>query len=197
MTSSDGFHEDDWDIIPDSAPVKFNSMEHADIPSQCLLKMTANPNDKGVSGRSPGAVLFRHEKEQFDVTFAFVIAVAGDFFSTDPPAHTIGFAPKFDVPVGTDGKLDGSVQRFESAVKALKADKTNLFIGSKGLLGTRLFSTYGLREYLGEEVSGLELLLADQPTKADLELEDGDPKAVQNKGSHNVTQAYVTKTGEI
>ena len=195
--SADRDLDNEWFEIPDAAPVKFNSMEHADIPSQCLLKMTADPKDPGVSGRSSKSVLFHHERENFDITFAFTIACAGDFYSTKDPARTIGFAQNFD----EGEKGDGCVQRFDEAVQAMRRDDGDLINGQ--YIGP-LKRTYGLKEYLSEEVSGLESLLTDQPVDADKSVQWKDESGVtdqrtlaQNKGAHNVTQAYVNKTGEV
>ena len=87
------FELDDFHAIPSFAPVKFDSGEHADVPSDCSLKFSAGPNAiaySGKAGESDTPVLHtmdvvettkhKTEKKKIISTFAKCIAVASDFY---------------------------------------------------------------------------------------------------------------------
>ena len=102
--ASDPTMDDDdiWDIIPDSAPVKFDSAEHADIPSQCKLKLTMD-STKALNGNELKATLwpldFKSDKyrtgdeseKRIPLTLAKIIAFAGDFYTSEPFSHPIAY----------------------------------------------------------------------------------------------------------
>ncbi len=135
-------YDESWDLIPDDAPVKFDSAEHADIPSECYLKFTADPNETPLSGKAEqGRRLATTEKKmKKKLTFAEVIALAGDFYVNRPNndlTQVISYGKTFDE----------RRKRFDGAVDDISQDPDNAI----EMLTTK---------YLAPEVSGIENVLA-------------------------------------
>ena len=87
------FGLDDFDAIPSFTPVKFVSGEHADIPSECSLNFSAGPNAIAYSGKAEESATpvlhtidvvettkHKTEKKKIKSTLTKCIAVAGDFY---------------------------------------------------------------------------------------------------------------------
>ena len=132
----------DWDVIPDSAPVKFDSAEHADIPSECYLRFTADPNEKPLSGKAEGGrkLATTEKKMKKKLTFAEVIALGGDFYVNRPGGdltRVISYGKTFEE----------RRNRFNGAVDDISQDPDNAI----ELLTTK---------YLAPEVAGIESILA-------------------------------------
>ncbi|KAG8525647.1 uncharacterized protein KY384_000407 [Bacidia gigantensis] len=163
MADDDGF-----DIIPDTAPVKFDSAEHADIPAECQLRLTTD-RSLAVSCNSQAAILvsvpwtgygvITHainwaksnlgylSNSKVDLNFAKIIALAGDFYVNDDVTQPISY--------GAD--MAERKARFGAAVKNLVTD----------YYGTLPY----LDKYLSDEGYMIEKILGDLP----LEVPDLDP----------------------
>ena len=142
-----------WRFIPDNAPIKFDSAEHADIPSECYLKFTADPSEVPLSGKAEeGRKLATIEPPmKKTLTFAEVIALAGDFYVNKPEKDVICF-----------GKTFGErKRRFNGAVLDISQDPTNIIEALT-------------IDYLAPEVAGIDKVLGD------LDFEPTDPKARQS-----------------
>ncbi|KAL8733469.1 MAG: hypothetical protein Q9166_002095 [cf. Caloplaca sp. 2 TL-2023] len=172
-----GEEDEYWDIIPDSAPVKFDSAEHADIPAECNLRFSADADAKVLSGKSEEGTLFQHPKSKMNFTYAKTIALGGDFFTVYPVWRTICYG---ETPA--DRKM-----RFTEAVNNLKADGGYVF-AEDGTLTT------SLDNYLSSEVGGIEAILADTPAEKDITT---GPLKPEDKGTHLITQAYVNETNGV
>ena len=144
--------DDEWDLIPDDAPVKFDSAEHADIPSECYLKFTADPSEVPLSGKAAeGRKLATIDpKMKKTLTFAEVIALAGDFYVNKPETDVICYGKTFQE----------RKRRFDGAVLDISQDPTKII----GAL---------TKDYLAPEVAGIDKVLGD------LDFEATDPKAQQ------------------
>ena len=191
----DDFDVDDleWGFIPDQAPVKFNSAEHADIPSEC--RIPTGKGDERVSGKYDGFRLYTwpydektvpafqldgetkvsyldKDKKRIGITFSKALALAGDFFCNKPPTDTICF-----------GKgLEGQQRRFDGAIQDMMDDPTGI--------------APGMESYLSDEVAMIEKFLADMPKPGDEAfVKAGDPRNPANKGAQNIVQAYATGGG--
>ena len=132
-----GASEDVFDQILDNAAVKFDSAEHADIPSECYLYMSANPKDDPVSGKSDAPINALHYVDGVYLSFAKIIALAGDFYSNVPESEPISY--------GKD--IEERRKRFTTAVSSMKK-------------GSRLSE---MDKYLNTEVVGFEEIMTLGP----------------------------------
>ncbi|KAL8786295.1 MAG: hypothetical protein Q9213_002890 [Squamulea squamosa] len=162
------YDDDMWDLIPDTAPVKFDSAEHADIPAECQLRLTTD-RKLAVSCNSQAATLvsvpwtgygaITHavewakanlglgDKSKVDLNFAKIIALAGDFYVND----------EVDQPISYGKDIVERKARFGAAVKNLVTD----------YYGTLPY----LDKYLSDEGFMIEKILGDLP----LEVQETDP----------------------
>lgn len=194
--SGDNAWENEFSVIPIDAPVKFNSGEHADIPSECKLP-TGNGNER-VSGRYDGFRLHEYEFDKQTVattfgpkeisylddkgkriglTFSQILALAGDFFCNKPVTAVIARGRDFNA----------SKDRFNGAIEDMVKDKTGM--------------APGVQKYLSDEIGGIEIALADVPKPGDEKYEhwqkkkEADPRNPENMGPQNIVQNYVKETG--
>ena len=185
--------DDEWgQLLPNNAPIKFNSGEHADIPSECSIP-TGNKDEK-VSGKYDGFRLHEYhyppdgeklvgswnplnllsfhpgkelvsyrDKNNKDIglTFSQVLALAGDFFCGEPIQHCIARGKSFSIQKG----------RFSKAIENVTNDPGGV--------------APNMRQYLSDEITGIEAALADVP-----KLSDADPG---KKGPQNIVQNYVSE----
>lgn len=159
----------DWDLIPDSAPVKFDSAEHADIPAECYIPFSTN-RDNDLSGRSEEGTLKVQKKpgkNDVNITFAKAIAYVGEFFVNKPIPNIISYGDTF----GT------RKNRFTGSVEDLKGDPNNHL--RDGLLGKK---NPGLESYLSSEWTGIERFILASPTRKS--------EHAENIGSHNLAQMW-------
>ena len=167
--------DDGFNIIPDEAPVKFDSVEHADIPQECLLWFTED-GTKGVNGNAEEGTLL--QVKDVKLTFAKVIALAGDFYTNEPFNEAIYFPKEFSE----------RVKRVIRGVNSMREDK-------KGNLPW-------LNKYLSDEGTGIEKVLSDIPEK-EVEMVKDTPDSVargvkaEDRGSHRIVQQYVNKTSKL
>ena len=198
-----GFEEEgEWSLIPDSAPVKFDSGEHADIPSECYLKFALPPNAVEYSGKSeaPEAVLHNIKiTDETDptntnvaLTFGKVVALAGDFYVYDEKgtsilgniAGAIGLSENlvYDKPLCFANSFTERKRRVREGVKNLMNDKGDLMPDhwmrtTDSILYEKIVP--GLKKYLGNEMAMVERFIDESPKDA-----DGNP---EDKGVHNIS----------
>ena len=195
MPEGSDFDDLEWGFIPDQAPVKFNSAEHADIPSESRIptgngderfsgkyddfRLYTWPYDEKIvpafqlDGETKVSYLDKHGK-RIGITFSKALALAGDFFCNKPPTDTICF-----------GKgLEGQQRRFDGAIQDMIDDPTGI--------------APGMESYLSDEVAMIEKFVADMPRPGDEDfVKAGDPRNPENKGAQNIVQAYATGGGRL
>ena len=170
--------DSDWNEIPEDAPVKFDSAEHADIPSECYLKFTADPSEKPVSGKAKqGRKLASRKKMKKKLTFAEVIALGGDFYVNRPNndlTKVIAYGKSFDE----------RRRRFDGAIDDISLDPD----GAIELL---------TESYLAPEVSGIENILASLDFEPpDEDSTTGKPAQAQSTKPDTVSASKPAKPAE-
>ncbi|KAL8747271.1 MAG: hypothetical protein Q9190_000815 [Brigantiaea leucoxantha] len=178
---NDEWSEDDFLLIPDSAPVKFDSGEHADIPSECYIRFSSDPKKPALSGKAAteeAVLCYSRKRKEFPLTFANTIALAGDFYVFENPKGD------YTSPVSYGPTFKERVERMRSAVLNLKTDEGNIM--EQGSLNWAI-GVPGLDQYLQREMSMVEQHLADLPENA-----KDNP---ENKGVHNITHQWKNYSG--
>ena len=197
--------DSEFDLIPENAPVKFNSGEHADIPSEC--KIPTGTGDETVSGKYDGFRLHTYDqfkdnkqtvpdktslvtgtsevsyldnhKKPIGLTYSKVLALAGDFFCNKPPLQIICRGQDFAA----------QKKRFDGAIEDMRKDPTGI--------------APGLQTYLSDEITGIEAALADVPMPT---IDPKNPSKIKDasqseawtkldKGPQTIVQNYVNETG--
>ena len=208
--------EEDWALIPDAAPVKFDSGEHADIPSECSLKFKAAKDATAYSGKSeqPEAVLKTIDIKDIDgpktinLTFAKCIAVAGDFYVYEKEDSYV-YEKNPDGSLEKDGSKYGFpicyAKSFKEQVERVRGGVANM-TGNAGDLWPTKFKRFpdgffdivkgrnfaGLAAYLSGEMSMVERVLDDKAEN----LKADDPEA-EKKGVHNISVLWSTYDEKI
>ena len=184
--------DSEFDLIPENAPVKFNSGEHADIPSEC--KIPTGNGDETVSGKYDGFRLHTYDVDKKTVpdrtklggqtevsyldkngkriglTYSKVLALAGDFFCNKPPEYCISRGPNFAK----------QLERFNGAIQDMAKDPTGI--------------APAMQTYLSDEITGIEAALADVPMTAG---DDPVHWTKQDKGPQTIVQNYVKEKGNV
>ena len=174
---------EDWDLIPDSAPVKFDSAEHADIPSQCKLRLTPDGSNP-LNGNDLKATLWplnfkpvnyrtgNESEKRIPLTLAKVIAYAGDFYTSEP----------FSKPIAYGKTAEERQRRIRHGVKTLMWD-----------------TPYTLPKldmnYMEPEVGMINRLMGENPDEA---LKNAMTEAeLQGLGTHQILGNYKGEIGKI
>ena len=203
------FELDDFDAIPSLAPVKFDSGEHADIPSECSLKFSAEPNAVAYSGKAeePATpvlhtidVVEKGKKKKIKLTFAKCIAVAGDFYvyerEFEPGTTTESAKGKWGYPIGYAKTFSEQQARIRGGVINMMKDEGDLWT-KKWISYDQLFGVFNIA---GADYNGLEIYLSNEMSMIERVLEDkaekGGPNA-EEKGVHNISLLWSTYDVEV
>ena len=186
--------EDDWSFTPEESPVKFDSGEHADIPSECYLKFSAADNAPTFSGKAETkeSILWTVEtpnpmtKTIYKVPLTFVkcIALAGDCYVYEEPKG------EYDKPITYAKDFETRKARVREGVLNMKQDEGNLMpphirSTADGFLFINTVEGMeipGLKSYLEREMSMVEKYLDEVP-----KVDDKEP---EKKGAHNITLTW-------
>lgn len=173
---------DDWSVIPDTAPAKFDSAEHADIPAECFLKFSLD--GPALSGKALEGTLFTIHWNIRDrtklwltersgtafLTFAKSIALAGDFFTDFPIYEPISYGQDF-----TARKA-----RFETAVGTMRSDPS-------GIMGY-------MDKYLTDEAAAIDTIMENlAPKRTEDKAKEEKP---EEKTVNQITQNYINEAGK-
>lgn len=168
--------DNEFDLIPDDAPVKFDSGEYADIPSQCTMKFSED-GKKILNGKDVAGCLWpldykSCDKEKFPLTFAKIIAYGGNFYTNEPLTDVVAYGPDFAE----------RRKRFRVAV-------SNMCIDPIGLLEF-------LEGFLQAEVNMFDEVITEAVNKPQ-HLDQSQDKVLESIGTHKITQAYKDETGKL